>query len=70
MGDHMCLRNINVNNFISIIMNIQNEYQQHVSKRKELKDNAVIRMSEIREQIRDLHSEEANIETILMELSQ
>ena len=51
-------------------MNIQNEYQQHVSKRKELKDSAVIRISEIREQIRDLHSEEANIETILMELSQ
>ena len=51
-------------------MNIQDEYLHHVSKKKELKALALNRMLEIREQIRDLHSEEANIETILMELSE
>lgn len=62
--------NRNSNNFNHNTMTIQYEYLQHVSKRKELKASAVSRISEIREQIRDLHSEEANIETILMELSE
>jgi len=62
--------NRNSNNFKHNTMNIQDEYLHHVSKKKELKALALNRMSEIREQIRDLHSEEANIETILMELSE
>ena len=62
--------NRNSNNFNHNTMNIQDEYLHHVSKRKELKALALNRMLEIREQIRDLHSEEANIETILMELSE
>jgi len=51
-------------------MNIQNEYQQHVSKRKELKSSGLSRLTEIRKEINALHVEEENIETILSELSQ
>ena len=51
-------------------MNIQNEYQQHISKRKELKSSGLSRLTEIRKEINALHVEEENIETILSELSQ
>ena len=70
MGGDMRPINRNSNNFKHNTMNIQDESLHHVSKKKDLKALALNRMSEIREQIRDLHSEEANIETILMDLSE
>ena len=51
-------------------MNIQDDYKQHVANRKELSNSALKRITEIRTQIQALHVEEANIETILNELSQ
>jgi hypothetical protein len=48
---------------------VQSDYKQHLANKKQIKDSALSRLTELRKEIQALHREEDSIELIISELN-